>query len=157
MEVTIKGRTAFIDEQDAHIIESHKWCVCQYGDKNYILSPRLNSEGRSSGTFLLHRLIMSAKKGEYIDHVNGDGLDNRRANLRFCSKSQNGSNRGRQNNNKSGFKGVSWSDANKKWIAQITSNGIRCHLGTFSDPLEAHKAYCEAAKRLHGDFANLGT
>ena len=90
-----------------------------------------------------------------IDHINHDGLDNRRSNLRICSHLQNGRNVLIQRNNKSGFKGVSFYKTKKKnpWQAQIRSNGKKIHIGYSPTRLEAAKAYNETVLRLHGDFA----
>jgi hypothetical protein len=92
-----------------------------------------------------------------IDHVNGDGLDNRRENLRVATHAQNASNRGVRVNNTSGFKGVhaNHSGRGKQWFAYITTNYKRQHLGMFGTAEEAARAYDAAAVRLHGEFARL--
>lgn len=95
-------------------------------------------------------------KGEFPDHINGNGLDNRRENLRLATRSQNSINRGKQSNNKSGYKGVSWNKRDKRWTAQITINKHIINLGGFDTPEQAYEAYKEAAKQYHGTFANLG-
>lgn len=89
------------------------------------------------------------------DHENGVTLDNRRNNLRFATSSQNAMNRRKTSANSSGYKGVHWHKGHQKWCAQIKVNGKSIHLGYFDTPEEAHAAYCEAATRLHGDFARL--
>lgn len=101
----------------------------------------------------LHAFVLGAEPGQKIDHVNGDRLDNRKANLRFATSAQNARNTVRQTfvGKTSKFKGVT--KVNGRWIAQVTVNGLSCKLGTFSDEEEAAKAYDEAAKRLHGEFA----
>lgn len=88
-----------------------------------------------------------------IDHINGDPADNRIANLRIASKAQNSHNRGRQKNNRSGFKGVCWHKRNKTWQASIVTCGKRKHLGRFDSAEEASAAYEAAALELHGEFA----
>ena len=86
----------------------------------------------------------------YLDHINGDRHDNRIANLRPATRSQNHGNSRRPRHNTSGFKGVT--KVRNKWRAQITKNNRSIHLGTFNTPEAAHAAYCEAAQKLFGEF-----
>lgn len=88
-----------------------------------------------------------------LDHINLIPGDNRIDNLRYADRHQNGQNRRKQRDNKSGYKGVCWHKATQKWIAQIRINRVSKHLGIFSDPRLAYAAYCEAAKKYHGEFA----
>lgn len=108
--------------------------------------------------FLAHRLAWLYVYGEWpngqVDHIDGDGLNNRIANLRLATKSQNAANARRPRTNKSGYKGVCLvTGRTDKWRATIKAGGRQVHLGHFSDPREAHAAYCEAARKLHGEFA----
>lgn len=96
----------------------------------------------------LHRVLMGALKGQIVDHVNGNPLDNRRCNLRFASPGQNAMNcRSKRN----GLKGVHL-HRNGQWRAQIWANGSRYSLGLHDTEEEAHAAYVDAARQLHGDF-----
>lgn len=112
----------------------------------------------------MHRTILERMIGrtllteEIADHINGNPLDNRRANLRLATRSQNNMNRKKSSRNKSGFKGVSLHKQNGKWVARIGKDGKYKHLGLFNTPEEAYAAYCEAAKDKdwHGEFANPG-
>jgi phage-related protein len=88
-----------------------------------------------------------------IDHINGDGLDNRIANLRLASSSENQRNIGLRANNTSGFKGVHLHRESGRWRAVIYINKRQVHLGAFPTPELAHMAYCKAAAELHGEFA----
>jgi hypothetical protein len=88
-----------------------------------------------------------------IDHINGNKSDNRFVNLRLATNSQNACNRSTSKRNKSGFKGVSYSRKNEAWKADARIDGIAHHLGYFATPELAHLAYCEAIKKLHGEFA----
>lgn len=108
---------------------------------------------------LAHRVawaILYGEVPEQIDHINGDGEDNRLCNLRACTQADNQHNQAVRKTNKSGYKGVCWSDRLGRWRATIFINGKQKHLGLFDCPEEAHKAYCAAADELHGDFANHG-
>ena len=88
-----------------------------------------------------------------VDHINGNGLDNRRSNLRVCTRSENGMNRGKNKNNKSGYKGVAWHEKAKLWRATLGLKGKIIHLGDFADKSEAYRAYVEACKKYHKEFA----
>jgi hypothetical protein len=81
-----------------------------------------------------------------------DGLDNRRANLRIATHQQNNHNHRISKNNTSGFKGVTWFERSKKWVAQINMNGKKIHLGLHGTPEAAHAAYAAASAKLHGEF-----
>lgn len=106
-------------------------------------------------TILMARAVADVvDAGVLVDHHNGFMLDNRRHNLRVSSHHQNACNRGRQVNNTSGFKGVTWHARASKWMAQIESSGARTYLGLFTDPKDAWAAYREAAILLHGEFAH---
>jgi hypothetical protein len=104
-----------------------------------------------------HRLIWVMHYGTeapaMIDHVNGDTSDNRIANLREASRAQNNANSALRSRNASGFKGVSLHKKSGKWQAYIKIDGKGKHLGLYSDPAEAHAAYCSAASALFGQFA----
>ena len=100
-----------------------------------------------------HRVILGAPKGMMVDHINGDTLDNRRANLRLCSRTQNNWNRRMDRTNRSGFKGVSWCRQTKRWKAQISVSGHKRGLGYFEDKLDAARAYDAAANEDHPGFA----
>jgi len=101
----------------------------------------------------LHHTILETKN--LIDHINGNPLDNKKRNLRICSKSQNQYNSKIRVDNTSGFKGVCWSKCYKKWRVYIYKNKHQILLGYFNNKIEAAKAYNEAAKKYHGEFARL--
>jgi hypothetical protein len=112
----------------------------------------------NSAMYQLHRIIWLYVTGEdpggfQIDHIDGDGLNNRFLNLRKANQSENNCNSKRRKNNSSGFKGVSWSKSKNKWEARIKIKGLQRFLGHFLTPELAHMAYCKAAAELHGDFA----
>jgi hypothetical protein len=105
-----------------------------------------------------HRLAWLYMYGQWpdgnLDHINGNRADNRISNLRIATWSQNGANKGRQTNNKSGFKGVCRTRRGG-WQAQIKKDGKVLFLGVHKTPEEAHAAYCKAATKLHGAFARF--
>jgi hypothetical protein len=101
----------------------------------------------------LHRLIAGAGRGQIVDHVNRNTLDNRLSNLRRATPAQNRANSRKQNRNTSGYKGVT--RANKKWMAQIVVKGVRHYLGVFEHAERAAMAHDRAAIAAHGEFAGL--
>jgi len=102
----------------------------------------------------MHRQIVCAPKHLFVDHINGDGLDNRRENIRLATKRQNSQNMVRKRPNKtSRFKGVSKSQHHNGWRATIKVNGARIHLGYFKDESDAARAYDAAAIEHFGPFA----
>lgn len=103
----------------------------------------------------MHRLILGASKGQQGDHQNGNGLDNRRINLRLCTNSQNQMNRKKSSRYSSKYKGVTWNSHARKWQAQIKRQGVMHYLGLFVDELEAARAYNKDAQEYFKDFALL--
>jgi len=156
VEITLtRGYTALIDDDDRELA-LHKWHSREDATTVYVIrsTPRINGKQQ---TVLLHRLIMSRMIGrqlgtqEFVDHINRNGLDNRRENLRLATSSENSHNSRKHVDNTSGFKGVTRD--NNKWKAQICVNRKVIHLGNFNTPEEAHAAYVEAALKYHGKFA----
>lgn len=111
--------------------------------------------------YYAHRLawfyVNGAWPSKQIDHIDGSRLNNAIANLREATNAQNNWNKRKQVNNKSGFKGVSWSSTAGKWWAQINREGRHYNLGYYDCPAEAAKAYQSAAERIHGDYAHAGS
>lgn len=103
----------------------------------------------------MHRLIMGFPEGKYVDHINGNSLDNRKSNLRVCTNSENQRNRYKTIRNTSGYKGVRLNTKRNKYDAEIGHHGKHYYLGTFLNPVDAAKAYDEMARKLHGEFAVL--
>ena len=115
--------------------------------------------GINYNSYRAHRLIFLMHKGylpKTIDHINGDKLDNRIENLRAATVGQNQHNRKTNANNTSGYKGVGWNKAQKKWTARITLERKNIHLGYFANVEEAAEVVRKAREELHGSFANHG-
>lgn len=106
---------------------------------------------------LAHRLAWFIETGEWpefdIDHINGNRQDNRIANLRPASRSQNMANTLKRSSNTSGVKGVHWSSRSRRWIARVMKDGKQIHLGAFKDISDAAKAYATGASVAFGEFA----
>lgn len=135
-----RGKFAIIDSADLPLVENYKWCAWWSGHNWYARSGRL----------YLHRLIQG---GREIDHKNGNGLDCRRDNLRPATHSQNLANRGKNQNNTSGMKGVIWCKYTRRWRAKIQVLGRHIHLGRFDTVTEAGEAYRHASKHHFGVFS----
>jgi hypothetical protein len=147
-----QGKEAIIDACDVHLVEGVNWYAME--NRNTFYAQRVLRTGPNKKTTIkMHRVITSADSGLEIDHKDGNGLNNRRSNMRIATRSQNSRNRGKHSNNKSGFKGVSWNTRDRTWQAQITKDHKKIHLGNFPTPEQAHAAYRAAAAKLHGDFA----
>ena len=151
-----QGKVALIDEADLELVSEHKWHAVN-GHNTFYAQAKVKRADGSWTTILMHRLLLGLTDPKiHADHIDGDGLNNRLANLRACTRAQNMRNTGAYSNNKSGFKGVHWNKQRGKWTAQIKCIGKIKHLGLFATPEEAYSAYCAAAKELHGEFANFG-
>lgn len=137
-----KKRTSKIDIDDLEEVTKWKWSLKESDGIEYAYR---------KGNVYLHRFLLRAKRGQIIDHVNGDGLDNRRQNLRFCTHAQNQWNSNKRNWMKT--KGIRRRTLNS-WQANIrVGDGKRIYLGSFSSEAAAQTAYNLAAKKYHGDFA----
>jgi hypothetical protein len=163
--VTDNGYEYMIDEEDAEKISKYHWFGYQSykklangevkRERKYIAARLYKDRKTPLKHIALHRVIMDAPEGLQIDHVDGNGLNNKKSNLRICNQSQNLANGKRYRNNKSGYRGVTWHKKTKKWQAEITINHKRVALGYFHSPVEAGIAYNEAAKKSFGEFARL--
>jgi len=153
-----KGQVATIDAIDADLAD-FKWFAIKTRSGYYAARGIPTATGRT--TIRLSRVILERilgrplAKGEMADHEKGDTLNNRRENLRLATNTENCRNQKRRNTNTSGYKGV-WHDKRRnKWLAQIKVNGKNIFLGYHDDPLDAAKAYNDAATKHFGEFARL--
>lgn len=143
-----QGKFAIVDSDVFEYLSQWKWCATKEPGGYYV-----QRKEKRTQTIKMHRQIMKPPQGLEVDHINGDGLDNRRCNLRICTHRQNCQNR--KPNNKSRFskyKGVSWHQ--NKWIAHIGHNWHTQYLGTFDNEIDAANAYDNKAKELFGEFAH---
>jgi hypothetical protein len=149
-----QGKVAIVDDDLFEYLDQWKWCACKISNRFYaIRSYRLNSK---KIFIYMHRLITNNNDSKmHTDHKNNNPLDNRIENLRICTNSQNQMNTKVQINNTSGFKGVTWNKIVKKWVAQIKLNNKLINLGYYINPIDAARAYNEAALKYHGEFAHL--
>ena len=148
-----QGKYALVDDEDYDELNKHNW----YLKKNYNTCYAIRTKYKTNDKIRMHRIIMNCPKDKIIDHINGDGLDNRKENLRICTMSQNLGNSKLRKDNKSGIKGVYWDKNRNKWIAQIKINYKKKCLGRFDNINEAKLAYEKASKLYHKKFASNGT
>lgn len=147
-----QGHFAIIDAADVHLVEGWKWTAKAWR-RNVYAYRKERIPGGKQRTIQMHRLIAGADEGVDIDHIDSDGLNNRRSNLRSCSHAENLRNVRKHIDNTSGFKGVFWDKSRQKWRAEIMVSGAKVFLGRFPTLHEAHAEYALASANLHGDFA----
>lgn len=150
-EITLtKGKVALVDDEDYESLSAYEWYADQK-HSGYWYAARTIKDGSH---VLMHRQILGLDKWEHhVDHINGNGLDNRRANIRSCTIAQNQWNTGTRKDNSSGHKGVHLDRSSGKFMALIRVNGKRMYLGLFGEIEKAVRAYEEASTKLHGNFA----
>ena len=149
-----KGYEAVIDAADVPLVEGFNWCALAAPYTVYGLRNGQKERGEERGrAVFLHHVICPPENGLLTDHRDGDGLNNRRANLRLASKAENGRNSRMKSRNTSGFKGVHLHKETGKWRARISTGDKHVSLGLFATPEDAHAAYAKASAELHGEFS----
>ncbi|MBA7605706.1 hypothetical protein ES703_12840 [subsurface metagenome] len=142
-----QGKFAIVDAEDYGRLNQDKWYAGKCKNTYYA--------GRVEGgkTIKMHREIMRAPKGVLVDHINHNGLDNRKSNLRLCTNAQNCYNQQACATGTSKYKGVSWHKSRSKWSARIRCDRKLYNLGEFDNEMEAAMAYDDKAVELFGEFA----
>lgn len=154
-EITLtQGKVAIVDDSDYEYLSQFKWFAHFDGANWYARRNTRHANGKRSA-IIMHRAIMDAPAGLEVDHIDGDGLNNQRSNLRLTTHQRNTLNQRVRRNNTSGYKGVSWHEHTQRWQARIASDGALLHLGIFDTPEEAAVAYNNAALEYHGEYARL--
>lgn len=130
-----QNKQAIVDDEDFARVINWRWSHHHTG---YVV--------RGKPQISLHRFIMGAKKGQYVDHVNGDRLDNRKENLRFCTRKQN------QWNTRS-YDGIHWRGDREAWIVRMRVDGRMKYIGYFKEKKDAEEARRQASLKYHGRFS----
>lgn len=148
-----QGKYALVDNLDYKYLCKSKWFAEYRNNTNsYIARRKIKINNGKWKNQLMHRVIMNAPKGIQVDHINHDTLDNRKANLRLCTQTQNSMNRLTQSHS-SKYKGVTWHKLAKKWVARIRVNKLLIPLGYFKLEKDAADAYDKVAKKYFGNYA----
>ena len=145
-----RGQVAIVDDEDFNELAQYRWKCCKK-----LYAYRYTWDGIKVCRIYMHREIMKATKGVEVDHKNLNKLDNRRENLRLCTRTENARNIPKGKRNTSGFKGVFFQNRKNPWRARIRCGEKSISLGSFKTPEEAASAYNAAATRLHGEFSNI--
>jgi hypothetical protein len=147
---------ALVDDEDYERVMQYKWYAQKEDNNKYYAQRRITISKNSSIIGHLHRFIMNPQPWEEVDHINNDGLDNRRCNLRIVTHGQNMMNQRKQKRKTSSiYKGVSWRKDLNDWVSNIMINQNQKYLGRFHNEEDAARTYDKAAKKLFGEFACL--
>jgi hypothetical protein len=148
-EITLThGKVALVDDEDFDFLNQFKWFAKESNNTYYAQRGVWNGENMTPQR--MHRIIMKdIPDGMFVDHIDGNGLNNQKSNLRIATKSQNAQNMCVRSDNVSGCTGVSWQDATLRWQVSIQVNGKRIFLGCFSDLQDAIEARRNAEKKHH--------
>lgn len=149
-----QGYVALVDDEDYDRVNQFKWSAHVQSHTVYAVRslPRINGKQPFER---MHRFILDAPDGMEVDHKNGNGWDNTRANLRLATRAENRRNKRRSRNNTSAFIGVYWDKDRNKWRAKVNVNRKQMYAGLFDSPEEAARARDKLALELHGEFAML--
>jgi hypothetical protein len=158
-----RGQSAMVDDADFDWLNQQKWCAWKDGFTWYAARHGRVNQGEPR-IVRMHRQLLDAGAKEKVDHVDGNGLNNQRSNLRLATKRQNAQGRRRKSLGKSSkYRGVSWVKRDSVWAVSIGAGAIRTNgtrnrktimVGYFRNEIEAAKAYDAAARKHFGKFAS---
>jgi len=148
-----QGKIALVDDADYKWLMQWKWSACT----NTVSRTWYVVRREQHKTIAMHRQIMECPEGKVVDHINGNGWDNRRCNLRVCTHKQNNCNSRLYSNNTSGYKGVYLNSSTGRYVARISPDKQHISLGKFRTPEQAAVVYNMAAVTFFGEFASLNT
>lgn len=144
-----QGKVAIVDDEDYKWLNQYRWYAShEKRSKNRDLFYAY-SKFKGESSVPMHREILGVKKGQIVDHIDGDGLNNQKHNLRLVSQRQNCQNKHIKKSSK--YPGVCWNSRTKKWISGIRINQIKKQLGVFKTEKEAFEAYKKAVHEYTGE------
>ena len=155
------GKHAIIDAEDFEKVFEYQWYTKVGAVDRLYYARRIATVFGKRKTVAMHSLILPHKEGFMTDHIDGNGLNNRRSNLRYATFTENVRNRkvARTKDRKTQYKGVEvtprWQEGRRKWNVKITVDGKKIYIGSFHEQIDAAKAYDAAAMKYHGQFAGL--
>jgi hypothetical protein len=146
-----------LDNSDLKLVSGYNWWLSKSSYSNTFYAATWIKINNKRIALSMHRLFLNLKNSnkKKVNHINGNGLDNRRKNIRECTHEERQANQHIPKNNQSGYKGVYWKQKNGMWCAQIGLHNKHLYLGLFDSPINAAIAYNEAAKKYFGEFAKL--
>jgi hypothetical protein len=148
----VGGEKALIDLEDLpRVAPLRTYALRQSSGHTYVLCKP--ADDPKAKIFRLHRFILQAKPGQCVDHVNGNGLDNRKSNLRLCTNAENRRNSAKHRDGAAKYKGII--KLREKWQAGVSVGGLKHRLGPYPTEEDAASAYNIGALELHGEFARL--
>lgn len=148
-----QGKFALVNDEDYESLQKYKWHAHRQRRRIYAMTNIRGMEGKRTKR-PMHRLLLPS--AEQVDHMNGNGLDNRRENLRAATQQENSRGfRQQKIATTSKFRGVCWRKDTRKWSSYIWVSGKRIHLGLFEDEKDAARAYNDAAQKFFGGFTSL--
>jgi len=151
-----KGKVALVDDEDFEELNKVKWCTVKGKNTYYAVRGVRVAELKKNIGFKMHRVVLGLTDSKiFVDHIDGNGLNNQKSNLRPSSLSENRRNSKANKTGTSIYKGVCWNTESKKWRSKITFNGKTIFIGYFLNEEECAKAYDKKAKELFGEFAYL--
>lgn len=152
-----QNKVALVDDADYDWLNQFKWFAYKAQTGGFYAMRHSSHKDGKRHTLYMAREILGLKRGDprQADHINHNTLDNRRSELRICTRQENQGNRNLVSNTTSQFKGVHWHRRSKKWIARIGINRKRIHLGCFAGEEMAAMAYDLVARKVFGEFAYL--
>jgi len=144
-----QGKFAIVDAEDYDWLVQYKWHCRHNRNKFYAY------RNKARKTISMHRQLIGDTNALLVDHIDGNGLNNRKSNLRICTAAQNTYNKHPRSNSHSRYKGLTWHKRNKRWEVQIIKSSKRTFIGSFDNELNAAMAYDRKAEQLFGEFAYL--
>lgn len=149
-----KGHVVLVDDEDYEALSVHRWQAMRHANCKSWYAYRITTVNQKRVAIYMHRQILGVTDpANEVDHRNGNGLDNRRSNLRIGTSNQNRFNVARYKSNTSGYKGVSRRSGTNRWSAAIKAYKQYFYLGSFASAEEAARAYDKAAREKHGEYA----
>jgi len=156
ISLTQNQHTLVDDEDFDKLVQMGSWYArYELCTKSYYAQRHTPMKNGKRTTISMHRVIMNTPSDMQTDHINHNTLDNRKQNLRVCTRAENQHNTKLRKNTSSKYKGVSWDKIHRKWKAQIQINEKRISIGYFKSEMQTAKAYNKRAKELFGEFALL--
>ncbi len=149
-----KGQVALVDDEDYEALAKFKWHAHKFS-QTWCAARNVRGDDGVKRIVLMHRVIMGAPPGADVDHRNHNGCDNRRENLRVCTRQQNLRNQRKRAGKSSRLKGVSLCGQTGRWAAALKVGTKKVWLGRFKTEADAGAAYDRAAREHFGEFACL--